>query len=285
MKDGLLSVIVVTYNSRHCVQGCLTSVRHEWPSGIEVLVVDNGSRDGTPAFIRQTFPEAVLIELEANYGPCRARNLGIARSAGEWLLVLDSDLSLQPGFAASLERALPCQSEKVGMLQANILQEGGREIYSQGILLTPWRRFYDFNRGRAASVPGPGQGEIIGPCAAAAVYRRKMLDEVKEKDGCFDERFFFLVEDVDLAWRAKKAGWQTRFIEEMLCWHTGNGSKTDSHERQWLSYRNRHWMIRKNETAAGKIWLFLISWPYEMVRMIFCFCVNPVFRRNFFKKA
>ena len=84
----------------------------------------------------------------------------------------------------------------------------------------------------------------------------------------------FLVEDADLAWRATRAGWKVFFDPRMVCFHTGNSSATGKKLRQYLSFRNRHWMIAKNESSMGKAILFVIALPYELARILYMALFN-----------
>lgn len=104
-----------------------------------------------------------------------------------------------------------------------------------------------------------------------------MLEELKEKTGYFDERFFFLVEDVDLAWRARRAGWKTLFFPQMACFHTGNSSGMDKKFRQYLCFRNRRWMIAKNECFWERVRVYALSMPYEIIRGIYLAVFNKYF--------
>lgn len=104
---------------------------------------------------------------------------------------------------------------------------------------------------------------------AAALYKRKMLEEIKEDNGYFDERFFFLVEDVDLAWRAQRRGWKTIFCPEAVCYHFGNSSGYDKKIRQYLCFRNRLLLISKNERIFGKIKLIPLFFIYDLPRLLF----------------
>lgn len=270
-----LSIVVVTFNSHRTIKACLDAVLEQPSDGLEVIVVDNGSRDDTLRIIRTGYPGVRLIQNEGNQGACKARNKGIAASSGDWVLTLDSDVVISPDF---IEQFLAVASEcadRTGMIQANILGGDGRTVYSQGIHLTAVRRFHDFNRGqKVAAVFPPRPGKIIGPCSAAAFYRRSMLEAVKEPTGYFDERFFFLVEDVDLAWRANRAGWGVVYGAKIVCRHDGNGSGTGGGMRQYLCIRNRYLMIRKNERWWKKILIHGISFPYEVLRLGYLFLFN-----------
>lgn len=273
----MLSVVILTYNSQKHIQACLDSVFRQMNKSIEVIVVDNASLDGTKEIIKERYPQVKLIENQKNFGASKARNKGIKCSFAEWVLALDSDVVLRDDFIKKFETVKDLFADNVGMIQPNVLTEDGKAIYSQGIHLTTLRRFHDLNRGKLKDFTGGSTKQIIGPCSAAAFYRRSMLDMLKEKTGYFDERFFFLMEDVDLAWRAQRAGWKVLFYSQMVCSHAGNSSGTDKKVRQYLCFRNRHWMIAKNEDFWGRVRVYALSLPYELVRGIYLAIFNKYF--------
>jgi GT2 family glycosyltransferase len=273
----MISVVIVTYNSAQTIEACLASVNGNMLEGGEVIVVDNASQDTTVKMVKGLCPEAVLIENRENKGSAAARNQGIARARNAWVLTLDSDVVLDGGFMKDFLAEQGRLPDDVGMVQPNILSRDRQRVYSQGIYLSLLRRFFDVNQGKRFPCENDRAGLIIGPCSAAAFYRRDMLERVRERTGYFDERFFFLVEDVDLAWRAKRAGWKVAFRPELIACHEGDGSQTSRGRRQYLCWRNRHWMIAKNETFSGKAWLYPVSLPYEIARGLFwlwCYCVK-----------
>ena len=273
----MLSVVVLTYNSQNHIRACLDSVFRQRMGDLEIVVVDNASWDKTREVVREHYPGVKLIENRENLGASKARDQGIESSSGEWVLALDNDVVLEDGFLAEFERARKGFSSDIGMVQPNVLNADGKTVYSQGIHLSVCRRFHDLNRGRPKEGPGLSEKKIIGPCSAAALYRRSMLDAIREKTGFFDERFFFLVEDVDLAWRAQRAGWKVQFCPDMTCCHTGNSSNTEGKFRQYLCFRNRHWMIQKNETFWGKVRVYALSLPYELARGFYLAVSNQYF--------
>ncbi len=273
----MLSIVILTCNSQKYVQACLDSIFRRGTRDMEVVVVDNASADKTLDIIKEHYPQVKLIENQENLGASKARNQGIECSSGDWVLALDSDVVLEDGFIEKFYLAQKGFSEDVGMVQPNVLNTDGRTIYSQGIYLSTLRRFHDLNRGRMKDATGLSKKKIIGPCSAAAFYRRSMLDQLKEKTGYFDERFFFLVEDVDLAWRAQRAGWKVLFCPEMVGSHTGNSSGTGKKLRQYLCFRNRYWMIAKNEGFWGRIRVYALSLPYELLRSIDLALFNKYF--------
>ncbi|NTV29325.1 MAG: glycosyltransferase family 2 protein [Candidatus Omnitrophica bacterium] len=275
----MISIVIVTFNSRDSLKNCLESIFRQALRNMEVVVVDNGSQDGTIDLIKRQYGQVRLVENAENVGSCKARNQGLEFVSGEWVLTLDSDVVLEDGclecFVACLDRV----REDVGMVQPQVFGMDGETIYSNGIYLSAWKRFFDMNRGRQAKAGLTVHG-IIGPCSAAAFYRRSMLEQLKESTGYFDERFFFLVEDVDLAWRACRRGWRTAFYPAIICRHKGNGSGTDKDLRQYLSFRNRRLMILKNTGVLERFMLYLISWPYELSRSIYMRCSNRFMRHG-----
>ncbi len=241
---------------------------------LEIIVVDNGSTDQTVPVILGEFPQVILIRNDVNRGASFARNQGIARASGAWILAMDSDVVLEPDFIKQFLLAETVFADNIGMVQTNILDRDGRQVYSQGVYLSLWRRFFDINKGRPADSSLPCVNKILGPCSAAAFYRRLMLEQVREKSGYFDERFFFLVEDVDLAWRARRAGWGVSLCERARCRHTGNGSATTAPMRQYLSFRNRYLMINKNEGFWRRAGTYALALPYDVPRFIYMLLYN-----------
>lgn len=272
-----ISVVIVSFNSSKFIKSCLDSVYGQDYNDYEVIVVDNGSRDGTGEFIKQHYSEVILIENKSNLGACRARNQGIEVSRGEWVLTLDCDVVLSRGFFLSFIKTIDNLPEKTGIVQPKIFDSDRKTIYSCGIYLSWFRRFYDVGKGIKENGQFSESKNIFGACSAAAFYKRKMLEEIKEDTGYFDERFFFLVEDVDLAWRAQRRRWKSLFFPQAGCYHIGNSSKTNKKLRQYLCFRNRYYTIIKNESFikyAAKVFPMLF---YDLPRTIGGYFTNAYF--------
>jgi len=269
----LLSVIILTFNSRKIVEFCLNSLFTQRYKGFELVVVDNGSQDGTPGFIKANYPGARLIENKENLGACKARNQGIEATKGDWVLCLDCDIVLGEGFLVKIMRLAQLSEESIGMFQPKVLESDKKHIYSCGIALSKMRRFYDIGRNKLNNGDFNVPGYVFGACAAAVLYRRECLAQVKEANGYFDERFFFLVEDVDLSWRASRKGWKALFCPEAICCHTGNSSNTPFKMRQYLCFRNRYLMILKNDNVRRVGYAGIILF-YDLPRAIFLLLTN-----------
>ena len=271
----MLSVIILTYNSIKFITACLDSVFDQGYQGLEIIIVDNGSKDGTAEFIRENYPQVRLIENKKNLGACRARNRGIEISKGDWILTLDCDVILEKDFLNKIVRFIEESESSTGMFQPKILKDDKKTIYSCGIYLSKLRRFYDIGKGKLDDGQFNTSKYIFGACTAAAIYRRDMLEEIKEDTGYFDERFFFLVEDVDLSWRAQKRGWKAIYYPEVVCYHFGNSSNYNRQFRQYLCFRNRYYSIIKNETFKEIFINFFLLSAYDPLRFFYLLFNNP----------
>jgi len=269
-----LSIVIPTINGLRFLKEGLNSIFSQDLSDSEVIVIDNGSQDGTVEFITDNYPQAILKINSGNLGVCKARNQGIEISKGEWILTLDCDVILTPQFLKNLLDFTNRQEKSIGAVQPKILYADKKTIYSCGIYLSFFRRFYDIGKSRPASDFDKPQ-EVFGACSAAALYRREMLEEVKEPTGYFDERFFFLVEDMDLSWRAQNRGWKTVFALEAICYHFGNSSGYNGKFRQYLCFRNRFYSIIKNE-GLTRYFIKIFPWLfYDIPRFFYMLLTNP----------
>lgn len=268
-----ISIILVTYNSGEYIEGSLESIFKQGFKDYEVIVVDNGSEDDTRLIIKNKYHSLQLIENTDNYGPSKARNQGIAISSGEFILCLDSDVILEKDFLLNIYNSLRYRDE-IGAVQPKVLKMDKKFIYTTGIYLSKARRFFDIGRGQIDNGRFSRERDIFGPSSAAALYRRKMLDDISVGGEYFDEDFFFLVEDIDVAWRAKRLGWKSIFWPEAVCYHSGNSSRSDRFFRQYLSFRNRYLLMFKNDCIEDIFRIAFFIFPYDILRASYFFLTN-----------
>jgi N-acetylglucosaminyl-diphospho-decaprenol L-rhamnosyltransferase len=178
----------------------------------EVVVVDNGSVDGTAEAVAAEFPEVTLVRVAENAGFGRAVDLGAARATGDVLLVVNNDAVCAPDFA---ERLLaPFADPAIGMAAAVLTQRPHPDrVDSAGIELDVTVGSWDL--GWNAPVTSLGPRAPIGPCGGAAAYRASAWRDA----GGFDPALFAYWEDVDLALRLRRAGWRSAFVPEALAVH------------------------------------------------------------------
>jgi GT2 family glycosyltransferase len=277
--SGMLSIVIITCNSIEFLKASLRSVEAQEYHDYELIVVDNGSQDGTASFIRSAYPAVLLIENDINRGAAEARNRGIDASSGEWVLTLDCDCVLEKDFLAQISKAIAALPQDTGIIQPKILRVDKKTIYSAGIKLTYFRRFRDIGSGRPDGASFARLKPVFGACSAAAVYKKEMLLKVNEATGFFDERFFFLVEDVDLAWRAQSNGYKAWYYPQAVCSHHGNASGTGRKFRQYLCFKNRRLLISKNDK---RFFLnnILVACVYDLPRILYLLLTNKYMQRS-----
>jgi GT2 family glycosyltransferase len=213
-----VAVVIVSWNSERHLDTCLASVFALERVPAEVVVVDAGSSDGSLALVRDRYPAVELVACGENVGFCRGNNLGIARTRSPFVLALNPDTRLEPGF---LERLLPAfRDPRVGIAGGKLLRFDGRTLDSAGQLLARSRQPVDRGYGEPDRGRLDRDGEVFGICGAAALYRRSMLDSIVDPGGqYFDEAFFAFVEDLDLAWRARRLGWRALYCHRAVGYH------------------------------------------------------------------
>ncbi len=226
-----VAVVIPNWDSLGLLRSCLASLEGQ-ADGLELMVVDNGSVDGSLAYLeRERVPH---LALPRNVGFAPAVNLGVARTEAPYALVLNADTVLEPGCIAHLLDALAADPG-LGGVQPRILQlegEGARTVesarlYSAGQALLADGRAVEEGAGEAQSAPFLAGHEIFGVCGAACLLRREAFAAL----GGYDERYFAFYEDVDLNVRARIAGWGFRYVPEAVVWHLGNASWQAGFER------------------------------------------------------
>jgi len=221
-----VAVVIPSWNSLGLLPRCLGSLANQGVE-VELLVVDNGSSDGSVAYLER---EGVAhISLPQNIGFAAAINLGVRRVSATTVLVLNADTVLEPGCIDVLLDALE-EDSALGGVQPRILQleEGagpepdpaGARLYSAGQALTVDGRAIEVGAGKQQPARPPGSHEVFGVCGAACLLRRELFIELVG----YDESYFAFYEDVDLNVRGRIAGWRFAYVPEAVVWHVGNAS-------------------------------------------------------------
>ncbi len=275
-----LSIIIPVYNSKKYLGDCLSSIFGARKSnmGIETIIVDNASTDGTEDVIKKNYPFLRYIRNTFNKGSAAARNQGITEAKGEFLMFLDSDAYLDKNFFIKLKSILISLPEDVGALAAKVINVSTKKIFSCGLKISSIYRVYDVGRGRK-TINFSRPFMVDGPNSCCGIYRRETLEKAKEKV-YFDEDFFFLFEDADLALRMKKKGYKCLFVPELACYHYGGGSGISGEYRRFLCFRNRIFMILKYQQGEKLMCFLLKSFFYDLPRTFHFVLTNRYFLRT-----
>jgi GT2 family glycosyltransferase len=232
-EPASVAVVIPSWNTLAFLPVCLESLAAQ-DVGLETIVVDNGSSDGSLAYLERE--EVPHVSLPQNAGFAAAVNLGVARTSASAILVLNADTVLEPGAVRVLLDALEADPSLAGV-QPRILQlEGGPEapravegarLYSAGQALTRDGRAFELGMGKEQGSWSGKRREVFGVCGAACLLRRELF----EKLGGYDQSYFAFYEDVDLNVRARIAGGRFGYVPEAVVWHAGNASWLEGFER------------------------------------------------------
>lgn len=249
-----VSVIVVNWNGLRHLQGCLPTIFAQTFADFEVILVDNGSTDGSTEWVKEHFPQVRLICNTQNLGFAKGNNQAIRAADAEFIATLNNDTRVDPGWLAAMVEVAESEPT-VGMVASKMLfLDQPNMINSTGIALDPVGIAWDRLGGELDNPDDRLPVEVFGPCAGAALYRRSMLDQI----GLFDEDFFAYQEDVDLAWRARLVGWRCLYVPTSRVYHAHSFTGVEgSPFKSRLLGRNKIWLIAKNYGPRGRFIAYL----------------------------
>lgn len=252
MNGAGVCAVVVSHQAERLLGPCLVALtacleRHAGPT--RLVVVDNGSTDRSVEIVRERFPGVDVIELKANRGFATAVNAGIAFSDEEWLLLVNSDMTLAGDALVELLEA-GAAAPDVGAVGAQIRFASNPDVInSAGIEVDVLGVAADRLLGSPAEASEDGPVEVFGVSAGAALYRRAMLEDI----GGFDGSFFLYLEDVDVAWRARASGWRAVYAPQALALH--EHSATSRHGSAFKHFHVGHSRVRllAKNAATGQL--------------------------------
>jgi GT2 family glycosyltransferase len=251
------SIVIVSWNGRQYLEACLNAVAAQQTVEAETILVDNGSTDGTAAFVRERFPWVRLVVLAENRGFAGGNNAGVREAHGRFVVLLNNDTVPEPGWLAALLRGRDAGGPNALASSRIVYMHDPRVIDSAGDGLLRWGGA--FKRHHGASVEAATESrEVFGVCGAACVIPRTVFDEL----GGFDEDFFASHEDVDLSYRARLLGYPCLYVADAVVRH--HGSATLGRVSPFAVYhgqRNLEWMYFKNTPAS----LLLRTLPGHLV--------------------
>jgi GT2 family glycosyltransferase len=270
--DDLVSVTIVTYNSSRFIERCLESVLAQKYPHVEVIVVDNASTDGTREILERFRDRCRIVYNSENIGFAAAQNQAIRMARGDWILTLNPDMLLLPNFIQALVAAGHLDPQ-VGTVCGKLLTMRPSFDFperplvdSTGIYFTPMLRHLDRGSQQVEDGHYLNYEYVFGATAAAALYRRAMIEDISIDGEFFDSDFFVYREDADVAWRAQLMGWKCLYTPYARAYHVRSARPGNRRALPPVinmhSVKNRFLMRIKNMTLD----LYLRNWFSITVR-------------------
>ena len=287
----LVSVVIVTWGKKDYFLSCLESVFRQTHPPFEVTLIDNSMTPSVAARTFATYPSVRIVSTGKNLFYCEALNRGISKSRGTYVLCLNDDVCLEPSFLHEAIQGFNV-SPRIGVVTGKLLRPDAVTIDSAGMDITLWRT----PKERGYCERDKGQLDRSGPVfavnCAAALFRRAMLDDVREGEDWFDPDFRIFFEDLDICWRGRRRSWQAYYVPRAVAYHVRGGTvRQDAGEgrpmaRKYLSdeinavlLRNRCLVLIKNE----QVWRLLLCLIPMLVHEILVWAYVLIFRRPVFR--
>lgn len=293
--DISVSVVIVTKGVKDYLPKCLQSVRLQSHPAKQVVVIDNSLDQNFTRNICRNFPWAQVYPSAVNLFYAASLNKGIGLSKGAFVLCLNDDVHLDKEFIREALKGFFLRKD-IGMVSGKILRRDAKTLDSTELYLSIFLTAKERGYGRRDTGQFEKEGFIFGPSGAAAFYRRKMLDEIKEGEEYFDSDFEMFYEDLDIAWRANMFRWRGYYMPKAIAYHARGGSfRPDSGmdkpaARRYLSgklysdlVKNRYAVIIKNENILNLMpriapillydlcaWVYTCIFHWKAAKIFFC---------------
>ena len=247
------TIIIPNYNGLSFMEPCFESLKEQTVRDFKVLVVDNGSTDGSVEWLKEHRVPSIF--LKENKGFSGAVNTGIRAADTPYVLLLNNDTRVEPGFVAAMERAMD-QSPKIFSVSSRMIQMYHPELLDDaGDMYSILGWAYQRGVGRSVNLYQKSC-RVFSACAGAAIYRRAVFDEI----GLFDELHFAYLEDIDVGWRAKLYGYDNVYCPDAAVYHVGSGTSGSRYNsfKVRLAARNCIYLNYKNMPG----WQILLNAPF-----------------------
>jgi len=284
----LVSINLLGYNDKRYIYKCINSILNQTFKDTEITFIDNNSTDHSAEYVEDNFPEVRVIRYQddPDAGYAKVHNFGIRLTRGDYILIMNVDIFLEPNAIEELVKALE-NSAKNGSASGKVYQsdenfDKTNRFDTTGIYLTKDRRVPDRGWGEEDHGQYDDPEQIFSPTGALTIYSREMLEDIKVFDEYFDEDFISYREESDLNWRGKLLGWLSVYVPTSIAYHDRTYSKTTRKNQprymRRLVFRNRYLMIVKNDTVTNllrhlpNLLLFeLMAFVYVLFREQFLF--------------
>ena len=251
------SIIIPTLRGIQWLPRCVAALQAQTVQDFEVIVVDDGSCDGSREWLADlSWGRLRVLRNEKSTGFAAACNLGMRASDTPFVALLNDDAFPEPGWLNALLNAINTQPNTGAAASCMVFDSDPQVVQSAGIAIDRAAIAWDRLRGQPTNSAGARRAcTVFGASGGAAMYRRDMLNH----SGLFEESFFMYLEDVDLAWRAQRNGWQCQYAPDAIVRHMMSATSIEgSPFKHQLLGRNKIWLARRN--ARARDWPAIVAY-------------------------
>jgi len=223
MANPLTSVVIPNWNEKKLLGDCLDSLLGQTEKA-SIIVVDNGSTDGSQAYIKDRYPEVVLVELDKNYGFAGGVNAGIKKAlsiGADFVALINNDAVAEKNWLEQLLQAA-LKEPKNGIITSKILMMDKKHLDSTGDFYSMWGMPFPRGRNEVDNQQYDSLTDVFSASGGASLYRAQLFRQVN----FFDEDFFAYFEDVDISFRAQLAGWKVCYEPTAIVYHHVNATSS-----------------------------------------------------------
>lgn len=233
-----VSIIILNWNGKHFLRKCISSViaaTKPFKGSHEIILVDNGSTDGSAKFVKKHFPRVKVLALDKNYGFSEGNNKGVEKAKGDYTIFLNNDTEVDENWLVELVKVAD-KSRKIGVCGSKVIDQNLDAVVGEGYLnifgIPDIRSKHDTEK------------ECFFVSGASLLIKKTVLHKLKH---CFDPRFFAYFEDVELCWRVKLLGYKVFYAPRSVVLHKGAATNIKKGSIvKFYHYRNKIWAFKKN---------------------------------------
>ncbi|MFH1226459.1 MAG: glycosyltransferase family 2 protein [Planctomycetota bacterium] len=265
-------VIIINWNGKKHLEKCLPAISEQSYPNYEIMVVDNGSTDGTIDYINNYWPKVRIIALKENKFFASGNNIGIQQALKNkeisYIALLNNDTIADKNWLSEMVK-ITDTDPRIGIVAAKLMKMGNQRIIdSTGHIFDKWGKIVDRGHNEIDSGQYDTKVDVLGACAAACLYRRTMLEDI----GLFDERLVMYYEDAELSWRAYKRDWKAKYVPTAVVLHERGASrrKNDKALSVTSSFRrlkNQITVVKKYANKQQKI-VYALRLCWKLIRAL-----------------
>ena len=263
-KSNLTSIIILNYNGKNFLKECLDSIIQETHSPYEIIIVDNDSPDGSGEFFSKKYPDFKFILNEKNVGVPEGLNIGIRNATGDFIVLLNNDLVVQPNWLANFFKAYEKTGDALYQPRSLKFRDPGI-IDGTGCMINIFGFGFARDKGMKDKGQYSVQEEISYASGTCMFAPKKIFDEI----GLFDPTFFAYHEELDIGWRARIFGYKSYYVPETVIHHHGSAHWKWSPQVFYFLERNRWLVLLKNYSIRTLLKLFPSLIVIEIAMLVF----------------